>query len=490
MYINQKYFNSIDWLMLEIKLPREIFKSPLATEIAVSTFLQSSGASTAYARNYEGKLPFFGSLEIASIEGVIHFYIRVQSRFRTLMESNFYAQYPGIEIVEAEDYTKLIHFHHLDKSVKLVGMNYRVNAKWKPTDEQTGKPYKDSEKKGDDYEMKADFLPLKTYVDYELDKNPKEEFKVDPLTPLLEAMGACGKGEHMWYQLILQDESVYNDKKMPKFYVNQGSHKHMNLKEMADARKKQIRTAGWNIKDEVVADAFGVPTKIEEYNDKYEQQFDVQTDKDGKEIKIPRKILARHRETKAVGKKEIELTAEEKDEIDLINKKMSKPLAVCVARAIYVAKAENFKGGQFSSLLNFTKGFAGANKLGAVKITDPYDYPWERHKDERRVWWRSEETFESYVEREGFYPHIPERKSFDEWEDRFFWTFSMKQRKLFRMIFEAVFHPFSHPEASEAFILNLEEVATLWHLPGAVAGTPTLPRIDSNKGVAPTNLPI
>ena len=71
---------------------------------------------------------------------------------------------------------------------------------------------------------------------------------------------------------------------MPKFYVNQGSHKHMNLKEMADARKKQIRTAGWNIKDEVVADAFGVPTKIEEYNDKYEQQFDVQTDKDGKEI--------------------------------------------------------------------------------------------------------------------------------------------------------------------------------------------------------------
>ncbi len=111
--------------MLEIKLPREITKSPLATETAITGFLQTAGASTRYARNFEGKLPHYGSLEIASIEGVIHFYIRVQRRFRALMETNFYAQYPEIEIVESEDYTKQIYFHHLAiNEMNAWGMNY------------------------------------------------------------------------------------------------------------------------------------------------------------------------------------------------------------------------------------------------------------------------------------------------------------------------------------------------------------------------------
>ena len=40
------------------------------------------------------------------------------------------------------------------------------------------------------------------------------------------------------------------------------------------------------------------------------------------------------------------------------------------------------------------------------------------------------------------------------------------------------------------FILNLEELATLYHFPGEVAATPTLPRIDSTKSSSPSNLPI
>jgi hypothetical protein len=64
----------------------------------------------------------------------------------------------------------------------------------------------------------------------------------------------------------------------------------------------------------------------------------------------------------------------------------------------------------------------------------------------------------------------------------------MQARKKWRMLYEALFYPFDHPHP-EVISLNLEELATLWHFPGAVAGTPTLPRIDSTKGVAPVNLP-
>jgi hypothetical protein len=483
---------SLDWIMLEIKLPREITKSPLATETAITGFLQAAGASTVYARNFEGKVPHFGSLEIASIEGVIHFYIRVQRRFRTLMETNFYAQYPTIEIVEAEDYTKLIHFHHLSTDVNFWGMTYRTGASWEPWEKGTGKPFPHKDKgKDTTYKMKADFLPIKTYVDYGLDKDPKEEYKTDPLTQILEAMGSLGKGEHMWYQVLIQDESVYNGTtKLPKFYVNEKTHEHFSLSDMAEARKKQIKNAGHIKHGELVLDEYGY--------EKPKRKVDTgEVDAEGKpifkEVPLTYNLMrdGKLEETiKAISKDEMKLSQSDKDELEIINKKMGKSLAVAVVRLAYVAKKENFNSGQTATTLSFSKLFNGWNKLIPGNITDPYDYPWERYGI-KRVYWRAEEGFEAYVEREGFYPHIKERKELDKWEDLFFWSSSMKTRKLFRMVFESIFYPFEHPSAEgTAMTLNLEEIATLWHLPGEVAATPTLPRIDSTKGVAPVNLPL
>ncbi len=339
--------------------------------------------------------------------------------------------------------------------------------------------------------MFADYLPIKTYVDFGLDKDPKEEFKTDPLTQILEAMGSIGKGEHMWYQVLVQDESVYNGTtKMPKLYINKKTHKHLSLKDMADERKKQIRTASYIKHGDLVYDEYGYEKKPREIDTG-------EVDTNGKPIinKVPLTYnLAKDGvltdTIKAVSKDEIKLTQSEKDELETINKKMGKPLAVVVVRLIYLAKKENFNFGQTATTMSFSKLFTGWNKLLLVKLSDPYDYPWEKMGG-RRPYWRAEETFEAFVEREGYFPHVPERKTLDEWEDRFFWSLTMKQRKLFRMIFEVIFYPFQHPSSEDVVMtLNLEEIATLWHLPGAVAATPTLPRIDSTKGVAPVNLPL
>ncbi len=474
MYINQKYLNktSTEYIMLEIKLPREIFKSPYATEAAIGSLLQTGGLSNWYAKLFKGNLPMYSSLEIASIEGVVHFYIRTQGKFRSLVESNFYAQYPGIEIVEAGDYTNLIRYHHLSKNVKCWGETYGLQKKWTPTNPETGKPHK---VKGKDYEMVADFLPIKTYTDYGLDKDPKEEFKIDPITHLLEMMGSVGKGEYLWYQIIIQDESVYDGKKMPKLYVNKDTHEHVSLKDMADAYKKQKKTSWYVIKGEKILDDYGDP----------------RTKSNGKDAEgNPISIEMVHKETKPVWKKEIELSVEEKDIIEAINKKVLKPLANVIIRMMYVVNTDigKFNSGNIQNILSAHKPFMGINSLGVRKLTDPYDFEWENFR-KRRVPWRTEEMFESYVEREGFYPHVEGRDSLDKWEDAAFWNSDMKTRKIWRMLYEGFFHPFSHPHADEVITLNLEEIATLWHLPGAVATTPTLPRIDSTKGVAPVNLP-
>ncbi len=484
MYINQKHLASLDWMMLEIKLPREITKSPLATETAITALLQSSGIGTVYARNFEGKLAIYGSLEIASIEGVIHFYVRVQRKFKTLIETNFYAQYPNIEIVEADDYTKVLRYHHLSNDVNVWGITWRTSKKWKPKNPKTGEPYGSEAKP---VEMKADFYPIKTYVDYGLDKDPKEEYKTDPLTQLLELMGSLGKGEHMWYQVLVQDEAVYNGSKMPKLYINSETHDHFSLKDLADACKKQIRTAGYIKHGDVVFDEWGYEKK-REVEDGVDENGKPKTKKIDLTYNLTKGGV--QQDPKAIIKKEMELSQDEKDELEIINKKMSKPLAVAIVRLLYVTKKENFKVANLLATLSFGGPFTGANKLVPNKTTDPYEYPWEKMGGKRNAW-RAEEMFEEYVEREGFFPHVKERKSLDEWEDRFFWSSTMKQRRLFRMMYESIFFPFDHPSSEDiAMTLNLEEIATLWHLPGQVAATPTLPRIDSTKGIAPVNLPL
>lgn len=476
MYVNQKFLNkwNEDSILLEIKLPREIMKSPLATEVALATLLQSGGIGSWYALNFSGNLPAYSSLEIASLEGIIHFYIRIHKKFKHLVESNFYAQYPGIEIVEADDYTKMIRYHHLSKDVSMWGSNYKLQQTWTPKNPETGKAY--TKPDGKEYKMPADFFPIKTYVDYGLDKDPKEEFKIDPITPLLEVMGSATKGEYFWYQILVQDESVYNDEKMPKFYFDEFTHKHLSLKNIADEYKKILRTASWNIKGDAYKDDYGDP----------KEKKSGEKDAEGKDIMIP----AVHSETKPVTKKEMDLSSQEKDEIDAIHTKISKPLALVVIRLIYIAKRENFNTNHIQNILAFIKPFKGTfNALRLDDVSDPYTFPWE-DIGKKRSNWRSEELFEEFVEREGFFPHIPDRKNLSVWEDMTFQTTTMKNRKLFRMVYEAIFHPFDHPHPSKVSIVNLEELATLWHLPGQVAGTPTIPRIDSTKGVAPTNLPM
>jgi hypothetical protein len=472
LYVNQKHTNSISWVMLEIKLPREIMKSPFAMETALASLLQTGGIGNWWARNFKGALAAYSSVEIASLEGVIHFYVRIQKKFRPLVESNLYAQYPGIEISEAEDYTNLIRYHHLSKDVSAWGATYSLSKSWNPTNPKTGEAYPKGDGK---YSMKADFLPLKTYVDYGLDKDPKEEFKIDPITALLEFMGSIGKGEYFWFQVLVQDESIYNGKKLPKFFLNKMTGKRHSLSELADERKKQIRTQEYILKGSPMMNEFGDPKEKPKGKDD-----------EGKPIMVP----ALHPKDKIVPKKEMDLTKEEKDQLEAINEKLSKPLALTVTRLMYVAKKDAFKTEQIQNIISFPKPYVGENSFG-LSPTDPYDYPWQNFLN-RRVPWRTEEMFEAFVKREGFFPLIDKREDRDtihSWEDNTFWSSSMKSRRVFRMLWDTILHPFTYPQPSDVSVMNLEELATLWHFPGAVATTPTLPRIDSTKGVAPVNLP-
>lgn len=175
-----------EYAVLEIKLPAEITQSPLAMETVLNVLYQTGAASTFIDKYFKGVTDHFYSLEIASLEGKIHFYIWTKDKYKKLIETQIYSQYPTVEVEEVPDYTAGFKFD--PDTMKLFGIEQEL-------------------KKPDPY-------PIKTYVEYGLDKEQKEEYKIDPLGALLEFMGTLGKGEYLWMQIVVrahQDDAWVKD---------------------------------------------------------------------------------------------------------------------------------------------------------------------------------------------------------------------------------------------------------------------------------------
>ena len=176
------WYKEQEWILLEIKPPKEVLKPFKAMEDVFSRIWGIYDAPNWREQWLLGEmaLPYWLSLEIASIEGEIHFFIRLLENHRHSVESAIYAQYPDIEISLADDYTKNV-----------------------PQDI----PNKDWELWGEAYHMgKQDIYPIKTYEKFfepTGERIAKEEKRIDPILSLLESMVKLGKGEQFWFQILV-----------------------------------------------------------------------------------------------------------------------------------------------------------------------------------------------------------------------------------------------------------------------------------------------
>lgn len=179
-YVQGKQFLGLKYTVLELKLPKDTFKSPLAMEAFLSS-IHNTGAGSPYAQYWKGETRPWYSLELVSIEGQVKFFIWCEDRRKAGVYSGLYAQYPGIEITQREDYTRSVHWN--PDEIRIFAGEFEFTKK----PENNGLAY-----------------PIKTYIDYGLDKDPKEEFKVDPLLQLLEWMGSVGPNQQAWFQFIIR----------------------------------------------------------------------------------------------------------------------------------------------------------------------------------------------------------------------------------------------------------------------------------------------
>ncbi len=175
-YVRSKYIFNRESILLEVKMPREVMRSPRAMENALSILWTDSGETTFFNRSWQGQCRPYFSFEIASFGGEIHFYIWTWKNWRQTVESAMYSYYPEVELVEVEDYAAKFK------------MDFEKQDAF-PTDWR--------------YEPRNDAYPIRTYVEFELDKDPKDEYRVDPFAVVLERMSALKPSEQMWVQIII-----------------------------------------------------------------------------------------------------------------------------------------------------------------------------------------------------------------------------------------------------------------------------------------------
>ncbi len=174
------FFAKQQYILLEIRIPREVTKTPLAMETFLANLHIGSGEANWYSKYILGSTRPTWSLELVSLGGRVHMYIWTRAGFRRLIESFLYAQYPDIEIIEAEDYSRLV-----DPSEHGYGM-FAAEFTY-----PASKPF-------------ADAFSLKTYVDYKMEPGNKPEESVDPMAQMIELMGSIGPGEQFWMQFIIR----------------------------------------------------------------------------------------------------------------------------------------------------------------------------------------------------------------------------------------------------------------------------------------------
>lgn len=171
-----EFIASQKYILLEIKPPRSIERTPLAMETVIDGLHLDPGESNWYKLYVQGSIRPMWSLELASIGGQVHFFIWARESFRRQVEAQVYAQYPGAQVVEAPDYTRMI--SGKPGEWDMFGCDYRHTNK---------DPY-----------------PIKTYIEYGLDKVQKEPEQTDPLANLVEFLGSMGHGEQFWVQIIIR----------------------------------------------------------------------------------------------------------------------------------------------------------------------------------------------------------------------------------------------------------------------------------------------
>ncbi len=386
--------------LYEVTLPRDNPKPMRAMEKVMNSVHSSIYQPPDWWERWiEGQIQTSISFEIVSAEGKIHFYYRVHDAYADAVKSAFYAEFPSIEINKVEDYTKSVPQDIPNEDWDLWGASYRF-LKDKPEENA---------------------YPLLTYRDFERETELPEQ-KIDPVANLLEALSAVGEKEHFWIQMtctpLTQNESNW---------IELGKQLRDKL-----ARREVTANGTQKIKFRpMVVDAL---------------DFLVTG-------KVPENPTVEETAKETYFAPEMRLTPGERDIIEAVERKISKPGFNTNIRFVFSGKRGYWQKAKLRLAFAFFGSYATENLntlIPAVNLTK--------------------------IHKSWFLPLNLMRPR----------RMYLRQRKLFRNYLIRVAPYFPRSPGPGKFILNTEEMASLYHFPSwEVSPVPGVSRIESKKKPAP-----
>ncbi len=386
LYLHVRFIHMMDFQLLEIKIPKNVMKTPKAMEqIFAAAHAPYSYGYRWTDKYWKGLEEFWMSFELIGRAGESHFYLRVPRAFRNMMESAIYSQYPEAEITEADDYLE-----HMPEIL----------------------PNKDFDVSGfEEVLRRENYRPIRTYLMFE---DPVEERRVDTMGTLLEAMSKLRDDEQLWMQVIVKPTGEQ--------FKDEGEEA---IAKLLGIEEKKEKKAGLFPKLDL-----GISFE-EAVRAPFEHPGEAKSKKE-KEERFPRFITPPH-------KKEL---------ADAIARKITKLAFEATIRFLYIERRGSpVKPEHMNSIHGFIRQFNtnDINQLKPDKATTTAGYAVRGLFKKKRLHWRKRLIYEHY------YHIVP-----------------------------------AHHES----ILNIEELASVFHFPIGTVSTTELEKVESRKGTPPATLPI
>ncbi len=313
-YVRIKYLNSIKWTLLEIKIPKEVPKTPKAMEQIFAGLHGTEGNLNFVEKWFKGELPDCFSLEMIGQGGRVRFLIRTPDNYRNLIEAQIYAQYPDAEIMDVEDYITTL-------PKKIPSNDYEI---W-----------------GTELILtKEDAYPIKTYPYFF--EEAKEEERIDPLAPLSEILSSLKSDEHIWVQILISatgDEWKDKGEKLVEKLIG----------------KKVKRTKGGMILEEFSGWAEALRSGLNDL-------ISSPSKTPGKTPGAPKK-----KEEKSIENLMLYLTPGQREVVSAIEKNISKLGFKTLIRFIYWAKSDIYSKANRAAVIGAFKQFNTQNLNGFKK---------------------------------------------------------------------------------------------------------------------------
>ncbi|MBW6431776.1 type IV secretion system DNA-binding domain-containing protein [Patescibacteria group bacterium] len=162
--------------ILKIKIPRTNDKDPTAAEMMFATLHGILKPKNEHIK--EGTVQDHIAFEIVANTKAINFFVWMPKNIKDFVEGQIYAQYPSADITEVSDYTKELENEDFTKERSFAGAELELT--------------------------KADYLPIKTF----------KNFQVDPLAGITGVLSKLEEeGEEIWIQILARP--VDDDWKKP-----------------------------------------------------------------------------------------------------------------------------------------------------------------------------------------------------------------------------------------------------------------------------------